>query len=222
MCQNFKFSSESPLLRHLFPDGEKQLSEVNKRPLTGKKFSLYSVKCYTFCNKNYFPNKFVHYSRKLIFFHWFSWCFQYLLNSSAGLLFKNSMAELVGELFAKEPLYVRCIKPNEHKSSVEFNVERVVHQVFWDRICAVTSHDWMFVQIRYLGLLENIRVRRAGFPYRVSYDRFIQRLSLIMFGNSKLKGNCFYEWFLQKVLNHLINVVIGNWAFHIHTVWLLF
>uniref|UniRef100_A0A914P4N8 Myosin motor domain-containing protein n=1 Tax=Panagrolaimus davidi TaxID=227884 RepID=A0A914P4N8_9BILA len=71
------------------------------------------------------------------------------------------MNDLVKQLASKDPLYVRCIKPNENKSSAEFDLERVEHQV------------------RYLGLLENVRVRRAGFAYRVSYERFLQRYKLL-------------------------------------------
>jgi myosin-1 len=52
---------------------------------------------------------------------------------------------------------VRCIKPNEDKSPTGFNNERVVHQV------------------SYLGLLENVRVRRAGFAHRITYQRFLKR-----------------------------------------------
>lgn len=39
------------------------------------------------------------------------------------------MADLVEQLSSKLPLYVRCIKPNENKSSREFDVKRVEHQV---------------------------------------------------------------------------------------------
>jgi hypothetical protein len=52
---------------------------------------------------------------------------------------------------------VRCIKPNEEKSPILFDVERCRHQV------------------AYLGLLENVRVRRAGFAFRMTYVRFLQR-----------------------------------------------
>ncbi|KAG8269686.1 Myosin-IA, partial [Homalodisca vitripennis] len=34
-------------------------------------------------------------------------------------------------------------------------------------------------QVRYLGLLENVRVRRAGFAYRQRYDRFLKRYKMI-------------------------------------------
>lgn len=80
---------------------------------------------------------------------------------TAGTLFKNSMAALVQNLQSKEPHYVRCIKPNEIKSPVAFDDVRVRHQV------------------SYLGLVENVRVRRAGFAYRQRYDRFLKRYKMI-------------------------------------------
>nr|XP_022305174.1 unconventional myosin-Id-like isoform X4 [Crassostrea virginica] len=76
---------------------------------------------------------------------------------TAGTNFKNSIIALVDNLATKEPHYVRCIKPNEIKSPSAFNDERVQHQVM------------------YLGLMENVRVRRAGFAFRITYVRFLQR-----------------------------------------------
>nr|CAD7268074.1 unnamed protein product [Timema shepardi] len=76
---------------------------------------------------------------------------------TAGSLFRSSMIALVKTLTSKEPFYVRCIKPNEVKSPIVFDAERVEHQV------------------RYLGLVENVRVRRAGFAHRQRYDRFLKR-----------------------------------------------
>ncbi|XP_014215597.1 myosin-IA [Copidosoma floridanum] len=80
---------------------------------------------------------------------------------TAGILFRNSMFALIEKLTNKEPFYVRCIKPNEVKSPVVFDEERVTHQV------------------RYLGLVENILVRRAGFAYRQRYDKFLKRYKMI-------------------------------------------
>lgn len=79
---------------------------------------------------------------------------------TAGTLFKNSMAALVQNLQSKEPHYVRCIKPNELKSPNAFDVDRVRHQV------------------NYLGLVENVRVRRAGFAHRMRYDLFLKRYKM--------------------------------------------
>ncbi|XP_046887966.1 unconventional myosin-Id [Hypomesus transpacificus] len=80
---------------------------------------------------------------------------------TAATLFKNSMISLVENLACKEPYYVRCIKPNEVKSPLLFEQERCRHQV------------------EYLGLLENVRVRRAGFANRQTYPRFLQRYKMI-------------------------------------------
>lgn len=80
---------------------------------------------------------------------------------TAGTLFYKSMVELVSTLVKKEPFYVRCIKPNSIKSPVVFDESLVEHQV------------------RYLGLLENVLVRRAGFVYRQRYDKFLLRYKMI-------------------------------------------
>lgn len=73
------------------------------------------------------------------------------------------MIALVKNLTSKEPFYIRCIKPNEIKSAIVFDDERVNHQV------------------RYLGLVENILVRRAGFAHRQKYDRFLKRYYITIF-----------------------------------------
>nr|XP_020474253.1 unconventional myosin-Ih-like isoform X2 [Monopterus albus] len=71
--------------------------------------------------------------------------------------FKSSLAGLTEMLMSKEPWYVRCIKPNEAKQPGHFDDVLVRHQV------------------KYLGLMEHLRVRRAGFAYRRKYEIFLQR-----------------------------------------------
>uniref|UniRef100_A0A4W5PKU8 Osteoclast-stimulating factor 1 n=1 Tax=Hucho hucho TaxID=62062 RepID=A0A4W5PKU8_9TELE len=56
--------------------------------------------------------------------------------------------DLVQTLMKCTPHYIRCIKPNETKKPKDWEESRVKHQV------------------EYLGLKENIRVRRAGYAYR--------------------------------------------------------
>lgn len=80
---------------------------------------------------------------------------------TAGQIFKASMNELIDNLKQKVPFYVRCIKPNADKSPSKFDDQVVSHQV------------------EYLGLVENVRVRRAGFAYRAEYDRFLKRYKMI-------------------------------------------
>lgn len=71
--------------------------------------------------------------------------------------FRKSLNELITILSELEPSYIRCIKPNDLQRSNVFSDKLVSHQV------------------KYLGLLENLRVRRAGFAYRRVYDAFLQR-----------------------------------------------
>nr|BAN20553.1 myosin i [Riptortus pedestris] len=71
--------------------------------------------------------------------------------------FKNSLNELMNILMTKEPSYIRCIKPNHLKKPGVFTRDVVHHQV------------------KYLGLMENLRVRRAGFAYRRNYNEFLYR-----------------------------------------------
>ncbi|XP_052053953.1 unconventional myosin-Ig isoform X2 [Apodemus sylvaticus] len=126
LFQDFKrllYNSMDPTLRAMWPDGQQDITEVTKRPLT------------------------------------------------AGTLFKNSMVALVENLASKEPFYVRCIKPNEDKVAGRLDEAHCRHQV------------------EYLGLLENVRVRRAGFASRQPYPRFLLRY----------KMTCEYTW-----PNHLL------------------
>eukprot|EP01135_Chromosphaera_perkinsii_P001412 Nk52_evm13s167 gene=Nk52_evmTU13s167 len=81
--------------------------------------------------------------------------------TTAGYKIKTSCNALVVALKKCQPHYIRCIKPNEMKSPHEFDNKRTVHQ------------------IRYLGLMENIRVRRAGYCYRQDYDKFLDRFFLL-------------------------------------------
>ncbi|XP_023576706.1 unconventional myosin-Ih [Octodon degus] len=76
---------------------------------------------------------------------------------TVGTQFKNSLSSLLEILISKEPSYIRCIKPNERKEPSKFDDFLVRHQ------------------IKYLGLMEHLRVRRAGFAYRRKYEHFLQR-----------------------------------------------
>ena len=54
--------------------------------------------------------------------------------------------------------YVRCIKPNDAKAALGFGFTQVRNQ------CA------------YLGVLEVVRIRQQGFPVRLPYAQFLERL----------------------------------------------
>nr|OQO28617.1 Myosin-1 [Rachicladosporium sp. CCFEE 5018] len=80
---------------------------------------------------------------------------------TAGDKIKASANDLVATLMKCTPSYIRTIKPNENKSPTEYNDGNVMHQ------------------IKYLGLQENVRIRRAGFAYRQTFEKFVERFYLL-------------------------------------------
>jgi myosin-1 len=80
--------------------------------------------------------------------------------TTAGFKIKQSIGELVEALSRCHPHYIRCIKPNDRKAANDFDNTRVEHQV------------------KYLGLLENVKVRRAGYAFRQFYDKFFFRYAI--------------------------------------------
>ncbi|TGZ85249.1 hypothetical protein EX30DRAFT_19308 [Ascodesmis nigricans] len=74
---------------------------------------------------------------------------------------KVSANDLVTTLMKAQPSYIRTIKPNQNKSPTEYDVPAVLHQ------------------IKYLGLQENVRIRRAGFAYRQTFEKFVERFYLL-------------------------------------------
>ncbi|NWX22106.1 MYO1A protein, partial [Aegotheles bennettii] len=109
------------------------------------------------------------------------------LPPTAGFQFKASVATLMKNLYSKNPNYIRyrpwggnpgsalvptgppqltaalprCIKPNESKAAMVFTPELVL------------------AQARYLGLMENVRVRRVGYAFRQLYGSFLERYKML-------------------------------------------
>ncbi|XP_077435972.1 unconventional myosin-Ib isoform X5 [Vanacampus margaritifer] len=80
---------------------------------------------------------------------------------TAGFQFKASVGTLMKNLQTKNPNYIRCIKPNDKKAPHIFTESLVCHQV------------------RYLGLMENVRVRRAGYAFRQAYEPCLERYKML-------------------------------------------
>ncbi|MGH0145839.1 UNVERIFIED_CONTAM: hypothetical protein FKN15_065786, partial [Acipenser sinensis] len=76
--------------------------------------------------------------------------------------FKNSLHSLMATLSTSNPFFVRCIKPNTQKMPDQFDQSVVLNQ------------------LRYSGMLETVRIRRAGFPVRRSFLDFYTRYKVLM------------------------------------------
>lgn len=74
---------------------------------------------------------------------------------------KGQLKDLMDRLETTEPHFVRCILPNLDKRAKKFDKNLVLNQ------------------LRCNGVLEGIRITRAGYPNKLTFDEFIQRYSII-------------------------------------------
>lgn len=75
--------------------------------------------------------------------------------------YKEQLSHLMKELCSTEPHFVRCILPNLDKKPNKFDKRLVLNQ------------------LRCNGVLEGIRIARAGFPNKMSYEEFFLRYSIL-------------------------------------------
>ena len=67
----------------------------------------------------------------------------------------------MGSLNAAHPYFVRCIKPNNQKQPERF------------------EHRTVLNQLRYSGMMETVKIRRAGYPVRRDQQVFIERFYIL-------------------------------------------
>lgn len=99
-------------------------------------------------------------------------------------------------LEACQPFFVRCIKPNETKSPLTIERELCIRQ------------------LRYSGMMETIRIRRAGYPIRhLFHVNSLSSLSLSLLSHS-LIHLCDWFSFLQHFIDryqYLIPQLLTNY-----------
>ncbi|XP_055305259.1 unconventional myosin-IXa-like isoform X2 [Sitodiplosis mosellana] len=76
--------------------------------------------------------------------------------------FQNSLTALMDTLNQANPFFIRCIKSNSDKIPNKFDDATVVRQ------------------LRYTGMLETVRIRRAGYNVRLTYEEFIQLYRILL------------------------------------------
>uniref|UniRef100_A0A6J0T705 Unconventional myosin-VIIb isoform X1 n=1 Tax=Pogona vitticeps TaxID=103695 RepID=A0A6J0T705_9SAUR len=81
--------------------------------------------------------------------------------STLGGQFKQSLEQLMKILGNCQPYFIRCLKPNDYKKPMHFDRELCIRQ------------------LRYSGMMETIRIRKAGYPIRYSFAEFFERYKFL-------------------------------------------
>ena len=84
---------------------------------------------------------------------------------------RSSANSLMKKLSSCTGHYIRTIKTNDTRTPMKFENDRVLHQV------------------KYLGLLENVRVLRSGYAYHDEYSTFIARYGELYEGTEPLPAD---------------------------------
>jgi len=89
--------------------------------------------------------------------------------------FKHELGELIDVISSTKQHYIRCIKPNDQNQPNIFNRERV------------------FEQLKYCGVLEAIKIARAGYPIRIVKSQFLEEFYQLMnYYQINIKEECIY------------------------------
>uniref|UniRef100_A0ACB8F9R9 Unconventional myosin-VIIb n=1 Tax=Sphaerodactylus townsendi TaxID=933632 RepID=A0ACB8F9R9_9SAUR len=81
--------------------------------------------------------------------------------STLGGQFKQSLEQLMKILSTCQPYFIRCLKPNDHKKPMLFDRELCIRQ------------------LRYSGMMETVRIRKAGYPIRYTFADFFERYRVL-------------------------------------------
>ncbi|XP_063771935.1 unconventional myosin-VIIb [Pseudophryne corroboree] len=105
-----------------------------------------------------------------------------------GGQFKQSLEQLMKILGSCQPYFVRCIKPNTLKKPLVFDRELCIQQ------------------LRYSGMMETIRIRKAGYPIRYFFSEFSHRFRVLLPLNSPSRN----KWDHLDCCIDIIEAVIGK------------
>jgi myosin V len=81
---------------------------------------------------------------------------------TVGQQFKEQLVSLIDNVQKTDPHYIRCIKPNDAAKPLLLTRKRTTEQ------------------LRYGGVLEAVRVARAGYPVRLPHEAFYQRYRMLL------------------------------------------
>ena len=84
---------------------------------------------------------------------------------SLGSKFRKQLRQLMNLLEGTEPNYIRCIKPNDVKAACG------------EKGCC--DAKMVLEQLRCSGVFEACQIRKAGFPFRKQYGKFVEQFKCL-------------------------------------------
>ncbi|RLN91499.1 hypothetical protein BBJ28_00021197 [Nothophytophthora sp. Chile5] len=105
---------------------------------------------------------------------------------TVGRKFRDQMANLMVELKATAPSFVRCVKPNNLRFPQGWNAELILNQLI------------------YLGVMETVRIRRSGFPVRRLFGEFHEKYQILTRNVPKAKRSSMTDKDFCAVILRLI------------------
>ncbi|XP_034941710.1 myosin-VIIa-like [Chelonus insularis] len=103
--------------------------------------------------------------------------------------FRNSLDVLMKTLENCNPFFIRCIKPNEDQKP----------SLFDRSLCCR--------QLRYSGMMETAKIRRAGYPIRHDYEEFINRFRCLAKGADSKE----YRTLAEKICENVVGKDNGDY-----------
>ncbi|XP_027353787.1 myosin-2-like isoform X2 [Abrus precatorius] len=92
----------------------------------------------------------------------FSKMFNQCQKQSVGTKFKDQLFKLMHHLESTNPHFIRCIKPNTKQ------------------LPGIYDDDLVLQQLRFFGVLQVVRLSRAGYPTRMTHQEFSRRYGFLL------------------------------------------
>ncbi|CAD5206531.1 unnamed protein product [Bursaphelenchus okinawaensis] len=111
--------------------------------------------------------------------------------TSVSRQFEFSLSRLMKTLAQATPYFIRCIKSNNEKNPNSFDDNIILRQ------------------LRYTGMLETVRIRRAGYSVRIEYQAFVQQYRILLQKGRDSQKEDIKEFFLNHSLIEADNIQYG-------------
>ncbi|VDM68427.1 unnamed protein product [Strongylus vulgaris] len=111
--------------------------------------------------------------------------------------FEYSLSRLMNTLAHSSPYFIRCIKSNNDKIPNHFDDNIILRQ------------------LRYTGMLETVRIRRAGYSVRIEWDAFIQQYRILL-----KKGLASTKDDVKDFLNNHPSIAVENIQYGVSKIYM--